>query len=271
MIVLVILIILLLLAGLYVLSTVCGKAHPGLDKFRGWYFAHRGLHGNGVPENSMEAFRRARENNYGIELDVHLMSDGKLAVMHDASLLRTAGADVRIEDLTADRLTEYFLEGTMQTIPLFTDVLQLIDGRVPLIIELKTEDNNYDALCTAVCKVLENYNGIFCLESFDPRCIYWMKKNRPEWVRGQLMENFLKAKKSKIPWILRFAVTFQILNFLIRPHFVAYRFRDRKHISNFLTEKLWNTQSVTWTLNDKGDFDIAVSEGRIPIFEDFRP
>ena len=99
------LIILILAAALYALSTMCRKGHQGLEALRGWAYAHRGLHGNGVPENSMAAFRAALDSGYGIELDVHLMKDGKLAVIHDASLKRTAGTDVKIEELTeeADR------------------------------------------------------------------------------------------------------------------------------------------------------------------------
>lgn len=267
----IVLIVILLLVVIYTLSTACGKKRSGLEAFAGWSFAHRGLHGNGLPENSMEAFRRAREAGYGIELDVHLLADGNLAVIHDSLLLRTTGMEGRIEDLTTDRLDAYFLEGTMQTIPAFADVLQLVDGRVPLIVELKAVGKNYAALCKTVCDVLDAYNGVYCLESFDPRCVYWLKKNRPDLIRGQLTENFLREKKVPFPWIVRFAVTFQVLNFLTQPHFVAYKFRDRKHISNWFVEIIWRAPSVTWTLRNKSEYDTAVEEGRIPIFEGFRP
>ena len=113
----VILIIIAVVAALFVLLTMCRKGHKDLASLRGWKYAHRGLHGNGIPENSMAAFRAALDGGYGIELDVHLMKDGKLAVIHDASLKRTAGADVKIEDLTEADLANYPLEGTEQTIP----------------------------------------------------------------------------------------------------------------------------------------------------------
>ena len=109
MIVLVIFPVLLLL---YVLALRCRRGNKELPKLRGWAYAHRGLHGKGVPENSMEAFRLALEGGYGIELDVHLMADGNLAVIHDPSLKRTAGADVQIEDLKLEDLPQYRLEGT---------------------------------------------------------------------------------------------------------------------------------------------------------------
>ena len=256
---------------LYVLSTMCRVNHPGLSALRGWAYAHRGLHGDGVPENSMLAFRKALESGYGIELDVHLISDGSLAVIHDSSLLRTAGVDICVEDLTEDRLNDYCLEGTTEKIPLFNDVLNLYQGQAPLIVELKCVRNNYAALCRAVCDMLDRYSGAYCLESFDPRCIYWLRKNRPDLIRGQLTENYFKSKSVKIPWILKFLLRNQMLNFLLRPDFVAYRYSDRKCLSNFLTEKLWDAQSVTWTLKNQEEFDTAIKENRIPIFEGFCP
>jgi hypothetical protein len=115
--------VMLTLCILYVLALRCRRGHKTLAALQGWSYAHRGLHGNGVPENSMEAFRLALEGGYGIELDVHLMKDGRLAVIHDASLKRTAGAEVFIEDLTAEDLENYTLEDTQEHIPLLTDVL----------------------------------------------------------------------------------------------------------------------------------------------------
>lgn len=267
----VVFVIILAVCVLYVLSTMCRLGDNRMGALYGWKYAHRGLHGNGVPENSMEAFRRARECGYGVELDVHLLADGKLAVIHDSLLERTTGKQGRVEDLTLEQLDAYYLENTMQTIPDFDKVLGLFDGRVPLIVELKTAGKNYSQLCQAVCDRMDAYQGAFCLESFDPRCIYWLRKNRPDLVRGQLTENFFRSKTSPLPWFLKFVLTNQILNFLIQPDFVAYKFNDRKNLSDFLVRKLWKTPSVTWTLISQGELDIAVEEGRVPIFERFNP
>ena len=256
---------------LYVLSTIGRTGHQGLLGLRDWSYAHRGLRGNGIPENSMEAFRRAKDAGYGVELDVHLLADGNLAVIHDSRLKRTTGADGRIEDLTTEDLKNYHLENTDETIPEFRQVLDLFAGRAPLIVELKCERNNYSQLCEAACKMLDDYDGVFCMESFDPRCVYWLRKNRPDIVRGQLTENYFASPKSKLPWYLKFALKNQILNFLTLPDFVAYRFKDRKTVSNVLCRKIWGVQGVSWTLKDRAEYDTACSEGWLPIFEGFEP
>ena len=267
----IILSLLLVLAIAYVLTQRGRVGHKGLSALRGWYYAHRGLHGNGIPENSMEAFRLALEGGYGIEFDVHLMADGNLAVIHDASLKRTAGADVKIEELTTEDLDTYRLEGTEEKIPTFRQLLDLFDGKAPLIVELKPERGNHAALADAVCKMLDDYKGVFCLESFDPRCIYWLRKNRPELIRGQLSENFIKAKNAKMHGSIKFMMTFLLTNFLNRPDFVAFKFADRKNPSVWLSRKFWGLQGVTWTIKSQEDLDQADREGWISIFEGFRP
>jgi len=125
--IIIIIIVLLVLFWLYLLCLRCRRGKMDQAYFRQWRYAHRGLHDRekGIPENSMAAFKRAAANGFGAELDVHLMKDGKLAVIHDASLLRTAGADVEIEDLTAEALEQYPLEGTEQRVPLLEGVVHL--------------------------------------------------------------------------------------------------------------------------------------------------
>ena len=266
----IILIIAVILAALYVLSTAGRSGHPGLEALRGWKYAHRGLHDETLPENSMGAFRAALEHGYGIELDIHLMKDGNLAVIHDASLLRTVGADVNITDLTAEDLENYRLGGTGEKIPLFSQVLELFAGKAPLIIELK-EDNNYKALVKAAVTAMEGYEGPYCMESFDPRCIYELKKQYPHIIRGQLNMDYFKEEDSPLPKAVKWLVTNQTMNFLTMPDFISYRFADRKTFSNFLTMKYWGLQGVTWTLQTQEELDRAVAEGWLPIFEGFTP
>lgn len=261
---------LILLGALLWYLAIQGRVkHPELPKLKGWSYAHRGLHGNGVPENSMAAFRLALEHGYGIELDIHLLADGELAVIHDSELKRTTGAEGCIEDLTSEQLKDYRLEGTEESIPLFRQVLELYAGKAPLIVELKTK-NNHAALTEAACKLLDGYEGAWCMESFDPRCLLWLKKNRPEVIRGQLTENYFKSPQVKIPTYLKWIMTKNLGNFLTKPDFIAYRFADRKEtLSNRICMK--RMVGVSWTLRSQADYDTAVSEGWLPIFEGFTP
>ena len=255
----------------YLYSLKGRSNHPGMENLRGWSYAHRGLHKEGIPENSMAAFRAALEKGYGIELDIHLMKDGNLAVIHDASLKRTAGADVQIEDLTAEDLENYRLEGTDEKIPLFKDVMALFEGKAPMIVELKPMNENHAALAEAACEILKDYQGIYCMESFDPRCVRWLRKNRPHIIRGQLTENFV-ANDDKLHPAIRLLLTHNLMNFLTVPDFVAYKFADRKDtVSNPLCRHAWDIQGVTWTLKTQEEYDTAVKEGWLPIFEGFEP
>ena len=263
--------IFLILLILYLLALRGRTGHPGLEKLRGWNYAHRGLHSEGVPENSLAAFRAAVAHGYGAELDVHLLRDGGLAVIHDSKLNRTTGRDGKVEDLTEGELKNYRLEGTDETIPTFREVLEVFSGKTPLIIELKPEGSNYAALCEAACAAMDGYRGVWCMESFDPRVIHWLRKNRPDIIRGQLSENYLHKPQSKLPLVLKVALAFHLENFLCRPDFIAYDFLTRKVLSNPICRKLWGIEAVSWTLRTPEDHATALKEGWIPIFENYLP
>ena len=266
-----ILIIIAIVCLLFLLSLRGRSGHPALEAMQDFGYAHRGLHGNGIPENSMEAFRAALAGGYGIELDIHLMADGNLAGIHDCSFQRTAGADVNITDLTVEDLEQYRLVGTEEKIPTFDQVLKLYDGKAPLIIELKADGNNHAALVEAAVKAMEGYNGTWCMESFDPRCVHHLRKYHAEVCRGQLTEDFMKSDLKLHP-LLKFALTHNLLNFLTLPDFVSYRFDHRNRtVSNALCRKFWKMQGVTWTIRTQADYDTAKKEAWLPIFEYFTP
>ena len=256
---------------LYLLALRGRTGHPGLQKLRGWNYTHRGLHGPGVPENSLAAFRAGVARGYGSEFDVHLLKDGGLAVIHDSVLKRTTGREGKVEDLTAEDLKNCFLEGTAETIPTFREVLEIYSGKAPVIIELKTDGGNYALLCEAACAAMEGFEGPWCMESFDPRVVRWLRKNRPDIIRGQLSENYLKKPQNKLPLILKFIMAFHLENFLCQPDFIAYDFPTRKVLSNWLCRKLWGLEAVTWTLRTPEDHETALKEGWIPIFENYAP
>ena len=261
----------LVLGILYILALRGRTGHPGLSKLRGWNYAHRGLHSKGIPENSLAAFRAAVDHGYGAEFDVHLLKDGGLAVIHDSKLVRTTGLEGIVEDLTTEQLKTCFLEGTAETIPTFRQVLDTFAGKTPIIIELKPNGGNCAALCEAACKAMAGYEGVWCMESFDPRAVYWLRKNRPDIIRGQLSENYLRKPQNKLPLPLKFLLAFHLENFLCRPDFIAYDFYTRKVPSNPLCRKLWGLEAVTWTVRTPEDHRIAEKEGWITIFENYTP
>lgn len=267
------LLIILVLLELYTLALQCRRGHGAWKYLKLWRYAHRGWHDKPqIPENSLAAFRRAADNHFGAELDVHLMRDGHLAVIHDSSLKRTAGADVFVEDLTAEELKTYRLEGTDETIPLLEEVLPLFEGKSPLIVELKSERGNYNELTAATVAMLDRFKVLYCVESFDPRCLRWLKKNRPEIVRGQLSGDLIRdgqgCGQSRLTLLL---LSHLLLNFLGKPDFIAYNHVDRSNLSLRWCRKFYKVQEFSWTLRSKAEMQRTEADGCLSIFEGFDP
>ena len=264
-----------ILAALPVLAVLAmdgRRHHPGLGELGKWSYAHRGLYDDEKPENSLPAFQAAVDRGYGAELDVHLLKDGNLAVLHDSDLLRMTGKVGKLEDLTTADLKDCHLKGTAETIPEFSQVLEVFSGKAPLIIELKPTWDNVSALCEAACAAMEGYPGFWCMESFHPGVVLWLRHHRPDILRGQLTEDYFRSDTGlPVPAICKWWMKHQLLNFLTRPDFVAYRFSDRKTLSNTIVRKLWHIQGVTWTVQTVEDFQTAKNENWVPIFEHFRP
>ncbi len=264
--------IFILVFVVWVLLLGCRRNHKAWDTLLQYRYAHRGYHDKPtIPENSLAAFQRAIDHGYGAELDVHLMKDGSLAVIHDSSLQRTVGVDVRIEDLTKEDLANYYLEESRERIPLLEEVLALFEGKTPLIVELKPENGNYKELSAAVAAMLDDYQGDYCIESFDPFVVHWFKKNRPQVCRGQLSYDFLGDENSTLPWPLKFAMTNLLGNFLTQPDFVAYKYDDRANVSLQLCKAIWQPKIFHWTIGVQETMDIAEAEGATCIFERFEP
>ncbi len=257
---------------LWVLLTRCRRNHKDWTVLRQFRYAHRGLHDKPqVPENSMAAFRKAVERGFGAELDIHLMADGNLAVIHDSSLLRTAGSDVCIEDLTAADLEQFVLEESSEKIPLLQEVLALFEGKTPLIVELKAVRGNHVALSAAAAAVLDDYKGDYCIESFDPRVVGWFRKHRPAVCRGQLAENFLQNRETKLHPVLGVILTNLLANIVGCPDFVAYRFSDRYTFGLQMCRFFHRPQMVYWTLRSKDELNQAEGERGLCVFESFTP
>ena len=232
--------------------------------FLGRNFAHRGLHtpDKQVPENSLAAFRSAVECGYGMELDVQLSRDGQVVVFHDDNLLRVCGREERVDELSLAELQTLSLCGTEERIPLFSQVLRQVGGRAPLIVELKSGRRNRE-LCEKTLALLREYDGDYCIESFDPRIVAWFRLNAPDLLRGQLSQP--TGSYRSLPPPLGFLLGNTLLNFLSRPQFIAYKIGPRP-ITVRLAELL-GAMRVGWTSHDE-----TSEQGRdTVIFEFYRP
>lgn len=261
-------------AGAYGLLIKPRQNHPGWSALSGVRYAHRGLHDReqGIPENSMAAFRRAVEHGFGAELDVHLMADGSLAVVHDSDLTRVCGRHMCIEDLTASDLRDYPLMGTEERIPLLEDVLALFEGRTPLIIELKVERGNAFALTDAVMARLAGWRGTYCVESFHPGVLLRLRRRYPDVIRGQLSEDFLKNREvANLSLPARFVLTNLLTSAATGPDFIAYKWQDRDNPSLRLMRKLYHVHEAAWTVRDREAMELLEREGALVIFEGFLP
>lgn len=227
-------------------------------------YAHRGLHGEGVPENTLAAFSLAIENGYGIELDVRLTSDGVPVVFHDPTLSRMLGEDKKVSELTYEELKGYTFPGTEEKIPSFAEALELIAERAPILIELKGEDGD-TSVCQAVADMLDGYNGVFAIQSFNPLHLRWMKLHRPQFIRGQLATNEYEKQNP----ILAFSLRHMLLNFLSRPDFASYY--QHAHTLALDIFKSFGAPRFAWTLRNAEDEAKAAKRFETIIFENYRP
>ena len=256
--------LILVLAIVYLLILVRPRKKIKPSKALLCDYAHRGLHGNGIPENSLAAFEKACEAGCGIELDVQLSRDGVVMVFHDYTLIRMTGCNKKLCELDAEELTSLFLDGSDRTIPTFEQVLAAVNGRVPILVELKGEDLN-TALCEKVAAQLVNYKGEYCLESFNPLLIGNMKKYLPKAYRGLLYTNVCREKKKKSA--LNIALTAMALNFIAKPDFIAYNKADRDSLPVRITTGLWGATKFVWTVKSQEELQKAHEMGEYPIFE----
>ena len=243
---------------------------PNRQPHMGVLYAHRGLHDNqnGVPENSMAAFRRAVEAGYGIELDVQLTKDGIPVIFHDFTLERMCGVSGKVEDLTYKELQLLSLGQTTEKIPTLKEFLDMAAGKVPLIVELKIEWTDL-SLCPAVHKLLAGYQGVYCIESFNPLALVWYRRYHKEVMRGQLSTNFRRDGNYKN--VLHFFLSHLLMNWATKPDFIAYNCLFKQEPGRRICRKLYKNLAVAWTVRSqeqlkslRQDFDLFIFEGFIP-------
>ena len=202
-------------------------ARASMKKFltHATYFAHRGLHDENDPENSLPAFALAVEKGYGIELDVQISKDGIPVVFHDDLLKRGTGAEGYVYDYTLEELQAMPLFGRDDlSIPTLASVLELVDGKSPLIVEIKASRPEWRETLREAMKLLEAYEGPYCVESFNPMVLRELRRGCPGVLRGQLCESYrrgFKAAQKKMPFAFFAAERFWT-NAIARPDFIAY-------------------------------------------------
>lgn len=267
----VIIVCVVVLAAFYfvmIMPRLVGKADPG--PFLKVLYAHRGLHDNRTeaPENSMAAFRRAVEGGYGIEMDIQLTRDKIPVVFHDFTLKRVCGAEGKVSDYTFEELQKFRLCNSSEKIPSFEQVLRLVDGKVPLIVEFKVELTD-TSLCPIADRILREYKGLYCMESFNPLAVFWYRRHHKAVMRGQLSDAFLREKE--YCGLLYFLLENLLFNFITKPDFIAYNHKFQSKTSRKLCRGLYHNTAVAWTIRSEEELDEAKKHFDIYIFDSFVP
>lgn len=258
--------LLLFCAYLFLLKT---SKREELSEYKGALFAHRGLHNCERAENSMSAFLAAADKGYGIELDVRLSSDGELVVFHDDTLLRVCGIDKRVDEFTAKELAGFRLSGTEDGIPLFSEVLSAISGRVPILVEIK-EDQGDSRVSSKTAEILKDYKGKFLVQSFNPLSVKNVKKKLPSAVGGILCQSYWREKEYRK--IIHFLLGLMVTNIACRPSFIAFNASHPKNPALLAARLFFRTPTFAWTVRNedegrrakKNHFDALIFENYIP-------
>ena len=237
----------------------------------------------------MAAFKKAVEAGYGIECDVQLTKDGVPVIFHDFTLSRIArypegeipsdavrnedgsfGVKGKVIDYTYEELLKFHLLNSDEKIPKFEEFLQMVDGKIPLIVELKIEYKDL-SVCPKVNDLLSKYKGVYCIESFNPLGVMWYRKNRPDVFRGQLSDAFHKDKPDEFKGPLYFVLTNLLFNFLTRPDFVAFNHKYASCLARTLCRCLYGNVAAAWTIKSEADLEKARKHFDIFIFDSFIP
>ncbi len=238
--------------------------------------AHRGFHDatSGVIENTLSAVTAATQRNFAIEVDVQLSRDGEAMVYHDGNLARLTGHNALIDDLTVEQLQSLQIKGTSDRIPTLWDTLQVIDGRVPIFIEIKNDDpiRPDEHLVNRTLQVLSVYQGPAAVMSFDPGVVMAVKRLEPKLPRGIIADNTTDLKYYGHLSVRERASRRNLLHwFKTQPDFVAYRIKDLPAPGPAIARAFFNCPIMTWTVRTEQDRRRASTHADQIIFEGFNP
>lgn len=245
------------------------QSNNNLDLFKTWVvetpIAHRGLHDKKAPENSLAAFKNAIDKGYNIELDVQMLSDGTVVVFHDESLSRMTGNDGYLKFLTKEDLKMLTLKDSKECIPTLQEVLDFVDGRAPLFIEIKNT-SKVGELEQKVKDMLNNYKGEFAIISFNPRVLSYFKEHAPKMLRGQLAGSF---KGEKLGFFKKFALrSMLITKKQDLANFIMY---EAKALPCMYVRKFKRLPLIAWTVKSQSEYLRVVKYSDNVTFEGFEP
>ncbi len=263
----------IVILGIWIFLIAPGK-NKKMEYYKAVKYAHRGLHGtvggdSFAAENSLTAFARAADRGFGIELDIQVTKDGEVVVFHDNTLDRVTGAPGKIKDFTLEELKKFSLLGTDDTIPTFSEVLALVNGRVPLLVELK--ETTFDhSISEKTAEILKDYDGEFIVESFSPFAFGAIKEKLPETPCGFLADKHTANPKCRS---VKFRLMQRLLfNFVCRPSFIALNHKTPKLFPVGLVKKLFGTPTIAWTVRSAEEEKEAYKNGFSGvIFENYIP
>ena len=242
--------VVVVIAALLLFAILPARANTAqYETFAKRFYAHRGLFDNekDIPENSLSAFRRAAKQGYGSELDVQFTADKQLIVFHDDNYNRMCGDERNVWDVPWDEASQLRLMGTSERIPLFSETLRAVGGRQPLIVEIKTSGRSKkwnEEVCMQTLRLLREYDGPCCVESFQPHVVSWFRRHASEIVRGQLL--YGKKCQPNISWVRRATYSQCLLNFIGRPHFIAMYHEDRNF--GMKMSRRMGAMTMLWTV-----------------------
>lgn len=238
-----------------------------MDIKKSWLFsrpiAHRGLHGIDAPENSLAAFGKAIEAGFPIEIDVRPIDDGTVVVFHDDKLTRMTDLDGYVCNMTRSDLEKVRLRNSDERIPTFKEVLEFVDGRTPLLIEIKN-DSTVGQLERDTLELLSSYKGEYAVQSFNPYSMEFFKKNAPQIPRGRLSCFF---DKKDLGFFKRFVLKRLKMNKVSSPDFISY---NHANLPNKYVTKT-KLPTLAWTVRSNAEMEKCLPYCDNIIFENFIP
>lgn len=236
--------ILIIILGVYILTKANPIENNNFEWIKNIRIAHRGIHDNlNIPENSLKAFSESINKNVAIELDVQLTKDNKVVVFHDDDMERLTGKKGKIKDFTYKELLDLKLLDTEETIPMLSDVLTLVNEKVPILIEVKNE-GKVGELEERVYEIVKKYKGKIAIQAFNPFVLEWFYKNAKEIPRGQISGSI---NESNMPFYQKFILRNLLLNFKSKPNFISY---EIEYLPNFIVsiQRKMGVPIIAWTV-----------------------